>query len=119
MIGYPTNRLLLVLDRPAAAPAALRDLAEVGVRPEDVSVLVGNEGVDQLHRLGGARGFLGRLILILRRVHGVGIGVRRHIARDRCAAADVRIDRSGLARYCARPVGGRRGRHDGRSEGAQ
>jgi hypothetical protein len=62
MIGYPTNRLLLVLDDPAAAPAALRDLAEIGVRPEDVSVLVGKQGVEQLHRLGGSRGLLGRLV---------------------------------------------------------
>jgi hypothetical protein len=62
MIGYPTNRLLMVLDDPDRAREAVRDLAAAGFGPDQVALLVGERGVDELRRLGGARGFLARLV---------------------------------------------------------
>jgi hypothetical protein len=64
MIGYPTNRLLIVVDDPDRARAGVRELTAAGMTPADVDVLVGDRGVDELRRLGGARGFLGRIVRI-------------------------------------------------------
>jgi hypothetical protein len=62
MIGYPTNRLLMVIDDPHRAREAMRELAAAGVGSERVTLLAGERGVDELRRLGGARGFLARLV---------------------------------------------------------
>ena len=62
MIGYPTNRLLMVIDDPHRAPEAMRELAAAGLGPDRVSLLVGERGVDELRRLGGARGFVARVV---------------------------------------------------------
>jgi hypothetical protein len=62
MIGYPTNRLLAVIDEPADAAAAADDLrGGDGARP-DIVVLTGADGVEGLHRLGGAPGLLARFV---------------------------------------------------------
>jgi hypothetical protein len=62
MIGYPTNRLLMVIDDPARAADAARDVAAVGVAPADIEVLVGEDGIAALHRFGGSRGPLARIV---------------------------------------------------------
>jgi hypothetical protein len=62
MIGYPTNRLLMVIDDPHRAREAMRELAAAGLGSDRVTLLVGERGVDELRRLGGARGFLARLV---------------------------------------------------------
>jgi hypothetical protein len=62
MIGYPTNRLLMVIDDPHRAHDAIRALAAVGLGSDRVSLLVGERGVDELRRLGGARGVVARLV---------------------------------------------------------
>ena len=62
MIGYPTNRLLMVIDDPHRAREAMGELARGGVGPDRVSLLVGERGVDELRRLGGARGFVARIV---------------------------------------------------------
>jgi hypothetical protein len=64
MIGYPTNRLLMVIDDPDRARDAVAELTKAGFRPEDVALLVGARGVDELRRLGGARGFLARFVRV-------------------------------------------------------
>ena len=62
MIGYPTNRLLMVIDDPHRAREAMGELARSGLGPDRVALLVDERGVDELRRLGGARGFLARLV---------------------------------------------------------
>jgi hypothetical protein len=62
MIGYPTNRLLMVIDEPERARDAVRELLAAGFGPDDVAVLVGEKGIEELRRLGGARGVLARLV---------------------------------------------------------
>jgi hypothetical protein len=62
MIGYPTNRLLMVVDDPEHARTAVRDLAATMSRPGDAELLVGEAGIEQLRRLGGAPGPLARLV---------------------------------------------------------
>jgi hypothetical protein len=62
MIGYPTNRLLAVIDDPARAGEALAALAPLRLPPGSAEVLVGDTGVDGLHHLGGAPGAMARLV---------------------------------------------------------
>jgi hypothetical protein len=62
MITYPTNRLLGVVDRPADAQAAAAALAGIGVPPDDVTILAGEEGRDRLSRLGAAPTPLSRVV---------------------------------------------------------
>ena len=62
MIGYPTNRLLMVIDDPVERPAAARDVIASGVRPDDVNTLVGTDGLDALRRLGGSGGPVGQIV---------------------------------------------------------
>ena len=62
MIGYPTNRLLTVIDDPSRARGAGAELAGAGVQSGDVAVLIGPAGIEELRRLGGAHGFLARIV---------------------------------------------------------
>jgi hypothetical protein len=62
MIGYPTNRLLMVIDDPARAADAARDVASLGIPAADVNVLIGDDGVAALHRFGGSRGPFARVV---------------------------------------------------------
>jgi hypothetical protein len=62
MIGYPTNRLLMVVDEPEAAQRAASALADAGFGRDRVATLVGDAGVKELRRLGGAGGLLARLV---------------------------------------------------------
>ena len=43
-IGYPTNRLLAVIDDPAEGAAALAELTAVGIATRDLEILRGDEG---------------------------------------------------------------------------
>lgn len=52
MIGYPTNRLLMVVDDPERARVAAVEVVGAGIRDEDIMVLVGEGGVDDLMGLG-------------------------------------------------------------------
>ena len=61
MITYPTQRLLGVIDDPARARDAADALAAAGVAPEDVLVLAGPDGRDELARLGSPPNPLSRL----------------------------------------------------------
>jgi hypothetical protein len=60
-IGYPTNRLLAVIDDPAQAAAALADLRAAGFTDRDLEILRGEEGADRMDGTGGVAGWLGRL----------------------------------------------------------
>ena len=60
-IGYPTNRLLAVLDDPAEAAAALADLKSAGFNDRDLEILRGEEGADRMDGTGEVSGWLGRL----------------------------------------------------------
>jgi len=62
MIGYPTNRLLMVIDDPADAATAARELVSMGMAPADVAVLEGEDGIAALRRFGGSRGPMARLV---------------------------------------------------------
>ena len=65
MITYPTNRLLGVIDAPADAARAADALVEAGIDPSGVVVLVGDEGLDRLIRLGSAPNALSRFVRLL------------------------------------------------------
>lgn len=56
-----TNRLLVVLDDPAARERAIRALAKLATSPDSVTVLEGSEGAHRLDRP-GRRGGVGRRI---------------------------------------------------------
>ena len=60
-IGYPTNRLLAVIDDPADAAAALADLKTAGFTDRDLEILRGEEGADRMDGTGEIAGWLGRL----------------------------------------------------------
>lgn len=60
-IGYPTNRLLAVLDDPAAAASALAELRADGFAVRDLDVLRGEEGANRVDGTGEVSGWLGRL----------------------------------------------------------
>jgi hypothetical protein len=60
--AYPTNHLLAVVDDPAAAAAAARDLIAAGFKSEDVTVLRGDEGADRLDGLGTVGGLWRRIV---------------------------------------------------------
>jgi predicted O-methyltransferase YrrM len=60
-IGYPTNRLLAVIDDPKAAAAALAALKAAGFADRDLEVLRGEEGADRMDGTGQVSGWLGRL----------------------------------------------------------
>ena len=60
-IGYPTNRLLAVIDDPAQAAAAVADLGSIGIETRDLEILRGDEGADRMDGTGSVSGWLGRL----------------------------------------------------------
>jgi hypothetical protein len=60
-IGYPTNRLVAVVDDPAQAAAALAELQAAGIDVRDLDVLRGDEGADRMDGTGEVSGWLGRL----------------------------------------------------------
>ena len=60
-IGYPTNRLLGVVDDPTQAAAALAELAASGLAMRDLDILRGDEGADRMDGTGEVSGWLGRL----------------------------------------------------------
>ena len=60
-IGYPTNRLLAVIDDPAEAAAAMADLTAGGIAARDLDLLRGEEGADRVDGTGEVSGWLGRL----------------------------------------------------------
>jgi hypothetical protein len=60
-IGYPTNRLLAVIDDPADAAAAMAELQAAGVAIRDLDLLRGDEGADRMDGTGNIAGWLARL----------------------------------------------------------
>ncbi len=60
-IGYPTNRLLGVIDDPGAAAGAMADLQASGIATRDLEILRGEEGADRMDGTGEVAGWLGRL----------------------------------------------------------
>jgi hypothetical protein len=60
-IGYPTNRLVAVIDDPAEAAAAMAELTAAGIPTRDLDVLRGEEGADRMDGTGAVSGWLGRL----------------------------------------------------------
>jgi hypothetical protein len=60
-IGYPTNRLLAVIDDAPEAAAALADLKAAGFSDRDLEILRGEEGADRMDGTGEVSGWLGRL----------------------------------------------------------
>ncbi len=60
-IGYPTNRLLAVVDDPAKAAAALAELTASGFDIRDLELLRGDEGADRVDGTGQVSGWLSRL----------------------------------------------------------
>jgi hypothetical protein len=63
--AYPTNHLLAVVDDPAAAATAAPDLIAAGFSTDDVTVLRGDEGADQLDGLGTVGGPWRRIVRVL------------------------------------------------------
>jgi hypothetical protein len=60
-IGYPTNRLLAVIDDPSDAAAAMAELTAGGIAARDLDLLRGEEGADRVDGTGEVSGWLGRL----------------------------------------------------------
>lgn len=61
MIGYPTNRLLGVIDDPERARSVVRELVEAGIPATDVTLLEGIEAVEELRSLGASPAGLRRV----------------------------------------------------------
>jgi len=61
MIGYPTNRLLAVIDDPAKARALADDLVAAGIPAEDVMLLQGAGDIERLRNLGASPAGLRRM----------------------------------------------------------
>ncbi len=60
-VGYPTGRLMAVIDDPTAAAAALTALRAAGIAVDDLELLRGTEGADRIDGTGGVSGAGGRL----------------------------------------------------------
>lgn len=60
-IGYPTNRLVAVVDDPTEAAAALAELQAAGIDVRDLDLLRGDEGADRMDGTGEVAGWMGRL----------------------------------------------------------
>lgn len=60
-IGYPTNRLLAVIDDPVDAAAALAELKAAEFNDRDLEILRGAESADRMDGTGEVSGWLGRL----------------------------------------------------------
>lgn len=59
-IGYPTNRLLAVINDPAGAAAALAKLAANEIATRDLDLLRDAEGADRMDGTGDVSGWLGQ-----------------------------------------------------------
>ena len=51
-VGYPTNRLVAVIDDPAEAAAAIAELQAAGFSDRDLDILRGDEGADRMDGTG-------------------------------------------------------------------
>ena len=60
-IGYPTNRMLAVIDDPTRAASAMSELQTSGIATQDLEILRGDEGADRMDGRGEVSGWLGRL----------------------------------------------------------
>jgi len=60
-IGYPTNRMLAVIDDPVQAIAAAADLVQSGFTARDIEILRGAEGADRMDGVGRVAGWRARL----------------------------------------------------------
>ena len=60
-VGYPTNRLLAVIDDPPEAAAALAELKAGGFADRDLEILRGEESADRMDGTGQVSGWLSRL----------------------------------------------------------
>jgi hypothetical protein len=60
-IGYPTNRLVAVIDDPREAAAAMVDLKAEGFGERDLDLLRGEEGANRMDGTGEVSGWLSRL----------------------------------------------------------
>lgn len=60
-VGYPTGRLMAVVDDPLAAASAMTDLLAAGIAMDDLELLRGDEGADRIDGTGGAGGAAGRI----------------------------------------------------------
>jgi hypothetical protein len=64
-IGYPTGRLLAVIDDPDAAASAVAELVEGGLPAEDVAVLTGPDGASRFDGTGAGHGMRSRLLRVI------------------------------------------------------
>ncbi|HEU0236137.1 MAG TPA: hypothetical protein VFR14_06805 [Candidatus Limnocylindrales bacterium] len=64
-IGYPTGRLLAVIDDPAVAAAAIDELVAAGVAPDDVQLLTGPDGASRLDGTGAVHGIRARILRLV------------------------------------------------------
>ena len=64
-IGYPTGRLLAVIDEPTVAAAALDELLAAGVARDDVLLLTGPEDAGRLDGTGAVHGIRARILRLV------------------------------------------------------
>ena len=64
-IGYPTGRLLGVIDDPSAAATAVEELAGLGIAREDILLLSGPEGARRLDGTGAVHGVRARVLRLV------------------------------------------------------
>ena len=60
-VGYPTGRLMAVIDDPVEAATAMVELRAAGIAVDDLELLRGAEGADRVDGTGGGGGPAGRL----------------------------------------------------------
>ena len=60
-IGYPTDRMLAVVDDAGQAAAAAAAIRAAGIPDRDITLLRGSEGADRLDGTGAANGVLARI----------------------------------------------------------
>ena len=60
-IGYPTNRMMAVIDDAGSAASALAELRSTGIPTRDLEILRGPEGADRVDGTGDIQGGLGRI----------------------------------------------------------
>jgi len=64
-IGYPTGRLLAVIDEPAAAAIAIEELIAAGVARDDVLLLTGPGDAGRLDGSGAVHGVRARILRVI------------------------------------------------------
>jgi hypothetical protein len=79
-IFYPTNKVVGIIDDPADAKAALRDLRAAGFTVDEIEVLTGEEGAHRIDVIGEEYGPLARFIRPFQKLLGdyEPVHVRRH-----------------------------------------